>query len=102
MRCLLQPNLVDGIPARHVGKNDDVAWLESREHLNVVDGCAPYLDGDAGGGFAVGAETEEADGGVLVAEGRPADVEHVLEAVEIDGAVDGEVWARAGGKGAIE
>ena len=46
---LLQPDAVDAVVARHVGENHRVAFLESFEHLDLVDRCAAHLDRNARG-----------------------------------------------------
>ena len=62
---------------RHVGEDDAVAGLEAVEDFDGVDGGAAELDRAAVGEVAVLLEFEDADGAVLLAEGRAA------EAVEL-------------------
>jgi hypothetical protein len=48
--------------------------------------------------LAVGGELEDADGALLLAEGGTADVDDVVEALELDGAVNGEVGTGTAGE----
>src|SRR6516164_2038654 len=93
-----QTNAIVGIPIAHIGKDDHVARVEALQYLNRVDRSAAKLDIDANCFRAVTGELEKADSGFGLAMNRPADIEHVLEIFEFDGAVDSEIRTRAGGK----
>ena len=47
------------------------------------------------GGFAVGRDLEDSDGGIILGEGWPLDVEDVIETLEFDRAIDAQVRSRA-------
>ena len=66
---------------------------EAVDDLDGVDGAAAELDLGADGVVAALGELEDTDSALLLAEGRAADVDDVVEALELDGAVDGEVGA---------
>src|SRR5687768_18576656 len=78
---------------RHVGQDDLVARLQAVDDLDRADGAATefHVHPDR---FAVRPDLEEADRAVLLAERRPSDVEHVLEQLQPDGAVDAEIGTR--------
>src|SRR6478735_11804011 len=95
---LVELNALVGVPLGHVGQDHPVAGLEAAEDLDGVDGAAAELDLGAdglGGGEIAAVGLEEVDGAALLAEGRAADVDDVVETLEFDGAVDREVRAGA-------
>ncbi len=69
--------------------------LRPFDYLDAIHRRAPNFHRNTGCGFAIGRETEEADRRVFVSEGRPADVEHIGHAVEVDGSIDREIRSRA-------
>ena len=95
---LIQAHTVVGVPLGHVGEDDAVAGLEAVDDLDGVDGAAAELDLGADGVVGVGGELEDADGALLLAEGGTADVDDVVEALELDGAVNGEVGTGTAGE----
>src|SRR5204863_2376822 len=46
-------------------------------------------------GFAARIKFENADGRSVLREGRPLDVKHVVEPLELDCSIDAQIWARA-------
>src|SRR6185503_18168769 len=92
---LLQPHLVRVVVSRHVGQNNAVAFFESVEDLYLRDGRSADFDLNAGGGCAAGVDAEQADGRVFVSERRTADIEHIVQAFQVDGSVNAQLWDRA-------
>src|ERR1700723_3569598 len=84
---LIKPNLVVRIVAGHVRKDHAIAFLQSVENLNLGHRGAAHFHLDPGGGFALGVVAEEADGAVLVTESRAPHVQHIVEVLEVNGAI---------------
>src|SRR5215471_14632813 len=88
---LLKPYSVCVVPPRHVGKNDRVAFLQSRFNLDQVHGgtsgfhLCPYC------AIAFAVEDEHGDGAVLLTERWAPNVQHVFQLLEIDGAVNAQI-----------
>src|SRR5688500_14930586 len=86
---------MDAVPLRGVGEDDEVALAQSFENFDGVDRAAAELDGDADGRAAPLLDAEEADARLRATRSGPADVEDVLQTLELDRAVHAQVGARA-------
>jgi len=60
-------------------------------HLDGADRAAAQANLGTDREVAVFRQLEQLDGGVGLRAGRPADVEHVVELLQLDGALDGQV-----------
>ena len=78
-----------------VGKNDLVAGLETAQDFDRVDGAAAEFHRRANRFGAARDEFENADGAVLLAERGPADIDDIIEPLELDRSVDAQVGTRA-------
>src|SRR5208337_689992 len=87
-RVLFQPHAIGVIPARHVRKNDRVAFFETRINLNEVDRGASCLHLDARCALAVGLQLKHRDSAGFLAEGWATDVQHVLQSLQVDGPIN--------------
>ncbi len=65
-RSILQPDMVEGIPARHIGQNYRVPLLQSLQHLDGVHRCPTDPYRHAHGILAATTQLEEADRAVLL------------------------------------
>src|SRR5215471_21243668 len=92
---LLEPNAGGVVPRGHVGDDDAVANGEPVDYLDGVHGSATELHVHAVGIAVTPLDLEQADRAFRLAVGRATDVEHVLQAIDLDRAVDAEVRARA-------
>src|SRR5277367_5016112 len=92
---LVQANSIGVVPSAHVREDDGVALLQSFKYLDAVDRSASNFDRDSHGCLAIGAQFEQADRAVFVAERGTAYVKHVRHPVEIDGSIDAQVGTRA-------
>ena len=85
-----------------VGKDDLITGFEAADDLDRVDGTAAEFNRRADRFRAARDEFENSNGVVLLAEGRTADVDDIIETLEFDRAVDAQVGARAFRQFAIE
>ena len=99
---LIQADALVGIVGGHVGQDDAVAGLEAADDFDRVDGTPSELDRDAGCINLVGVELEDVHSAAFLAEGRPADVNDVVETLEFNRAIDAQVGPRALGEFAGE
>src|SRR6185436_8623370 len=99
---LPQTDTFELIPGGHVGEDYLVALLEPAKNLNGVHGTLAQLHLSAAGFPGRRIEPEEPDGALLLAEGRAADVQDVVQTLQLDGAVDAEVGSRTARQFAFE
>ena len=83
------------VPGRRVGQDHALARHEALHDLDRVDGAAAEFDRHAHGGLAVGRELEQRDRGIRLAVRGAARIDHLRQALDLDGAVDRQVGARA-------
>ena len=95
------PNAIERILRGHVREDHLVARLQALDDFDLVHRAASELHVGPDR-FAVGGQLEQADGAVLLAERRPADIDDVVELLELDRAVDAQVGTRAGGQRPVE
>jgi len=99
---LVETNLVRCVVPGHIRKDDAIPLMKSTENLYLGHRSLTDLHLDPSGGLAVGVNAEEADGAVRVAECRAPHMEHVVELLDVDRAVDAEIGNRAGRERPIE
>ena len=92
---LVEPNAIVGVPRARIGKDDLVAGVEAAHDFDRVDGAFAELHRCAQRFAAAGDELEHADGIVFLPECRAADEYDVIEALQLDRAVDAEIGTRA-------
>ena len=85
-----------------VGEDHLIAGLETADDFDRVDRTAAKFHRRAGRFGRSGDEFENPDGVILLAEGRAADVNDVVETLELDRAVNAEIRARAFRQFAVE
>src|ERR1043166_1100022 len=90
------------IPRRHVREDNLIAYGQSLDNLDGADGTAAQFYGDSDCAFAAVDELENADGAFRLPLNRPADIEHVVQSLEFDGAIDAQVWPSALGQRSFE
>src|SRR5579875_3425644 len=83
----LQPNAINTLPARHIGKDDLVARLHPLKNLDVVDGGLAHVHLAADGFPATIDQFEEADGRVNLTEGGSAYINHIAEMSDLNRAI---------------
>src|SRR5690348_1831436 len=88
---LLDSYAVGIVERRHVRDDHAVADVQAVLDLDRIDRRASEADGDARRFALVGNDLEDPDRAVRLAEARPRDVHDVVEALELDRAVDGEI-----------
>src|SRR5258706_1127231 len=98
----VQTDLVVAVLRRGVRQDHLVADLQSLDDFHGVDGDAPQLHGDADRPLAVFDHFEHLDLAVGRAVGRPADIEHVVQPLDLDRAVDRDVRPGALGETALQ
>src|ERR1700681_1729917 len=98
----VQTDLVVAVLRRGVRQDHLVADLQPLDDLHRVDGDAPQLHRDADRPLAVLDELEHLDLAVGRAVGRPADVEDVVQPLDLDGGVDRDVLPGALGESALQ
>src|SRR5439155_15026524 len=91
MSLSFQPDSVKPVPARHVRKNHFVAYDESLHQFNRVHGGAADLYLYSHRLLAAVKGLEEADRALRLAESRAAHVEHIIQMLDLDGAVYAQV-----------
>src|ERR1051326_5853852 len=84
----LQPQPFMRVPLRHVGQDDLVAGLQASDHFYGAHRTAAQLDRLAAHSLASVHDFEQTDGAVGLGLHRTSDVEHRLEALEFDDALD--------------
>src|SRR6185369_7683384 len=89
----IQPDAIRAILGRHVRKNHLIPLAEPLDDLDAAHGASSQPDGDTLRARPSRIETEHAHGALLLAEGRPAHEEHVVEPLQLDHPVDAEVGA---------
>src|ERR1043165_9247578 len=94
---LLDPETVLAVPLRHVREHDLIPGGQSAGDLDILEGGAAELDGDAVGA-AVAVELEQRRGLVRLADRGARDVEDVAGVGELDHALDVLVDARGLGR----
>src|SRR5436309_2348975 len=99
---LVQANVVVPVPGGGVREDHLLAGGQAAHHLDGIDRAAAELDRHSPGLLAAVRELEHLDRALRLPIGWAADVEHVLEALDLDGAVDGEVDASSLGERAVE
>src|SRR5690349_12939464 len=88
---LFQPDSIYVVPARHVGKNDLIAFIQSAENFYCIHRTASQLDGDARRALAVGIQLEHAYSAVFLAKRWTSDELDVGEPVEVDSSIDAQI-----------
>src|SRR4051794_14972842 len=88
---LLEPNARRIVPRRHVGDDDAVADGQTVDDFDRVHRSAAELYVRAAGVAGALLDLEEPNRTLSLAVGRPTDVQHILEPVDLDGAVDAEI-----------
>src|SRR6185436_20985477 len=91
----LQTHAVVRIPRAHVREDHAIPRLQSFDDFHRVDRALAELDLDARGLVAVLVDEEETDEALLLSERGPADVQGVLETVELDRSIHREIRARS-------
>src|SRR5262249_50088228 len=89
--ALLQSNPIVGVVGRHVGEDHLIPDLETGQHFDRVHGALPELHLHALGVHAVRSDLEQADGALILTEGRAAHEDDVVQALEFDRAVHAQV-----------
>src|SRR5205085_7232325 len=99
---LFKPHSVGRIPGGHVREDDLIAFVQAFGNFDGRDGAAAQLHLHAVGLVAVLRHLEELDLPLRLRAGGTADVEHVGELLDLDGALDGQVGAGTLGQFAFE
>src|ERR1700729_720121 len=68
--------------------------MKPLQNLDRIYRCAANLDRNAHRPFTVRIQFEESNGALLVAERRPAYVNHIFQSFQVDRAVDAQVFPR--------
>src|SRR4051794_37215086 len=81
---LLEADPVVPIHRRHIGEEDLISHFQSFNHFYRCDGCPSKLDRDPNGFLSVEFELEKRNSRVRLAQNRPCDMEHVIQAFNLD------------------
>src|SRR5206468_8524851 len=76
-----------GVHRAGIGKDDLVARFEAADDLDRIHRAAAELHRRPNRFGRSGDEFKDADGVVLLAKGRAADVDHIIETFQLDGSV---------------
>src|SRR5258705_9735626 len=79
---LSQPDAVEVVPLRHVGKNHFVPDLQTTEHFDRVHRCAAQFHVDANGFAAIVNQLEDANRAVGLTVYRAPDIENVPQVLD--------------------
>src|SRR5208282_3957632 len=93
--CLLEPDTIGVVPARHVGQDDSVSFVQPFNHLDRIHRGSSDLYWHTQSPLSVRAEFEQTDGATLLPECWTADIEHVVHPLQVDGSVHAQVRPRA-------
>src|SRR5689334_4829951 len=88
---LIQTDLRVLVLSRHVGQNHLIAYLQTIQNLNRIHRAPAQLYGNARSSLAIRIQLEQANGTVRLAENGPADIDHVAQPLDLDGAVHTQI-----------
>src|SRR5258705_3695189 len=84
---LIEADALVTVPTRHVRQNHGVAFLQSFQNLNRIHRRPTHLHSYAGGILPIRTQLKQADSAALLPNGGTADIQDVVEPLQVDGAV---------------
>src|SRR6266481_805391 len=91
---LSQPDAVEVVPLRHVGKDHFVPGLQATEHFDRVHRCATQFHVDANGFTAIVNQLEDADRAVGLTVYRASYIKNVLQVFDFHRAIYAQIRPR--------
>src|SRR5260370_10849951 len=97
----IQPDSFEGIPLRHIRQDDLVADLQALQDFDGTDRTTAQLDLHTRCRPAAFGNSEQADQALRLALHRAADIQDILEPLQLDSSIDTQVGTRPFGQWSI-
>src|SRR5579862_2267229 len=99
---LFHTHLVDVVPRGHVGDDHAVTGRETLQHFYSRHRALAQLYCLPNRRVPIRPDLEQGDGAVGLTERRATDIEHVVQSLDLDRAIDAEIRSRARGERTLE